>query len=292
MKDDSVIELTNVTKTFGTTKAVNAISLRLLPGEVYGFLGPNGAGKTTTIRMIMDFIRPTQGEISLFGKNNKNGMSYALSNTGFLSADNALYANWTAIQHIECAENLKGGSSDAHKLAKQFGLKLNAQYRHLSSGNKQKLALILALMHRPKLLVLDEPTRGLDPLLQQELYDILHDFKKSGGSIFMSSHNLSEVQKVCDRIGIIRGGKMVASETIDSLRKRSTHEVTVQFAKPFNISEFGAKNIEIKHSTDTHLVAHIQGDLNPFLSKISRHQVSDIEINHVSLEEMFMRFYQ
>ena len=292
MKNTPILTLDNVTKTFGSMNAVDNVSLKLGQGEIYGFLGPNGAGKTTTIRMIMDFIRPTKGTVKLFGHDNNAQISESLQSVGFLSADSALYLNWTAQQHIDFVEKIRGPSPNAQKLASQFELKLHAKYKQLSSGNKQKLALVLALMHEPKLLVLDEPTRGLDPLLQQELYDILLDFKKGGGSVFMSSHNLSEVQKVCDSVGIIRNGKMVASETMNTIRKLNTHEVSVQFAKNVAINEFEAKNVEIKHASKNHIVAHIHGDLNEFITKVAKHQVTDIEITHVSLEEMFMRFYQ
>lgn len=292
MKNASVLSLQNVTKSFGSLNAVDDVSLKINKGEIYGFLGPNGAGKTTAIRMILDFIRPTNGSVSLFGNDNSKGVTDSLKNVGYLSADSTLYPNWTAKQHIDFVEKIRGGASNAHELASQFELKLHSQYRHLSSGNKQKLALVLALMHDPKLLVLDEPTRGLDPLLQQELYDILLDFKKRGGSVFMSSHNLSEVQKVCDSVGIIRNGKLVASETMETLRRLNTHEINVQFASRVNVDEFKAKNVEIKHSTKNNVVAHVHGDLNDFLSKVSKHRVTDIEITHVSLEEMFMRYYQ
>lgn len=292
MKNSAVLDLKNVTKSFGHMNAVDNVSLKLNSGEIYGFLGPNGAGKTTAIRMIMDFIRPTSGKVTLFGQDNSQGASTSLDGVGYLSADSTLYPNWTALQHIEFVEKIRGASPEARKIAAQFGLKLHAQYRHLSSGNKQKLALVLALMNKPKLLVLDEPTRGLDPLLQQELYDILLDFKRAGGSVFMSSHNLSEVQKVCDSVGIIRGGKMVASETMESLRKLNTHEISVQFTSTVNPDLFKAKNVEIKQLSKNKILALVSGDLNEFLAKIAKHKVADIEITHVSLEEMFMRYYQ
>jgi ABC-2 type transport system ATP-binding protein len=292
MHSSSVLSLNKVTKTFGSLNAVDDVSLKINKGEIYGFLGPNGAGKTTTIRMILDFIRPTTGTVTLFGNNNENGFIELLRGVGYLSADSTLYPNWTAKQHIDFVEKIRGQSPNALKLARKFDLKIHTRYKHLSSGNKQKLALVLALMHEPKLLVLDEPTRGLDPLLQQELYDILTDFKKRGGSVFMSSHNLGEVQKVCDSVGIIREGKLVASETMDTLRKLNTHEISVQFTAVINPDEFKSSNVELKHSTNKRIIALVRGDLNVFLSKVTKHKVADIEITHVSLEEMFMRYYQ
>lgn len=292
MSNIPVLTLQNVTKTFGKLNAVDNVSLRIKKGEIYGFLGPNGAGKTTTIRMILDFIRPTTGTVKLFGHDNTQGIIDSLNFIGFLSADSTLYPNWTAMQHIQFVEKIRGKSTNALKLANQFELKLDSQYRHLSSGNKQKLALVLALMNKPKLLVLDEPTRGLDPLLQQELYTILLDYKQQGGSVFMSSHNLNEVQKVCDSVGIIREGQLVASETMDTLRKLNTHEIKVQFKGRVEKTEFKLNNVEIITFSDNNLVAHVRGDMNIFLSKVVKYNVTDIEITHVSLEEMFMRYYQ
>ena len=287
----NVIELENVSKTFGAKKAVNDVSLSLTDGEIYGFLGPNGAGKTTTIRMIMDFIRPSSGSVKLFDKDIGPNSVKNLHKIGFLSADSVLYSNWNAQQHISYVENIRGKKSSAATLSQKFGLDVHTKYHRLSSGNKQKLALILALMHSPKLLILDEPTRGLDPLLQQEIYEILIDFKKSGGSVFMSSHNLSEVQKVCDHVGIIRDGRMVASETMNTLREMHLHQITVQFEKPVDVEKFRLPNVEIKKATKHEITANVQGDLNPFMSNVMQYKISDIEIGHVSLEDMFMRYY-
>ena len=288
----SVLSLHNVTKTFGKKTAVKKVSVTLEPGEIYGFLGPNGAGKTTTIRMILDFIRPTSGSVALFGKDNVHGIKSQLKEIGYLSADNTFYANWTARRHFSFVENVRGMKTDASDLAKRFELDIDTKYRHLSSGNKQKLSLILALMHKPKLLILDEPTRGLDPLLQENIYDMLQDFRRSGGTVFMSSHNLGEVQKVCDRVGIIREGKLVASETMQSLRKMHVHEIRVLFDKPVDFKRFQASNVEIKKSEDLELIVHVRGDFNTFLKEVTKHTLTDLDVTHVSLEDMFMRFYK
>lgn len=287
----TLLRLKSVSKKFGPKLAVDNLSLDIKPGEIYGYLGPNGAGKTTTIRLIMDFIRPNKGSISLFGKKLEHGKKHDFDRVGYLSADSCLYANWTAQQHLNFT-NQMFDSSDALDLANQFQLDLNTKVSRLSSGNKQKLALILALMHKPKLLVLDEPTRGLDPILQHQIYDILVKFKSSGGAVFMSSHNLAEVQHICDRVGIIRNGRLVASETIQSLRKMHIHEINVVFDKPYDPAVFSLENVEIKKATKLELIAHITGDLNPILGKISQLKVRDIEIAHASLEDMFMRYYQ
>lgn len=286
------ITLQNLTKKFGNKTAVDDVSLAIKPGEVYGFLGPNGAGKTTTIRLIMDFIRPTSGRVKVFGQDNKRGISTRMNKIGYLSADSTLYAHWTANQHFDFVSKIRGGRIRAHELAKQFELDPDTKFHRLSSGNKQKLALILALMHRPKLLVLDEPTRGLDPLLQQEIYTILRDFKKGGGAVFMSSHNLAEVEHACDRVGIIREGKLVASETMQGIRKMHVHEVRILFFDGYVRKYFEGPNVEIKKAGRQELIVHVRSDLNDFLRQVTRFKVRDIEITHASLEDIFMRFYQ
>lgn len=289
---NNVLQLENLTKVFGSKQVVDDVSVALGPGVIYGFMGPNGAGKTTTIRMIMDFIRPTSGQVRLFGDNDEHQRAAAMQKIGYLSADGNLYPNWTAAQHIAYTERVRGRASDAARLVKMFALDTQVPFRRLSSGNKQKLALVLAMMHQPALLVLDEPTRGLDPLLQQEIYGLLADFKKVGGTVFMSSHNLAEVQKVCDRVGIIRNGKLVASETMSSLRKLHVHQITIQFDKPLEVAQFEARNVEVVKASKRTLIANVRGDLNDFLRQVAQHRVLDIEITHISLEEMFMRYYR
>ena len=289
----NVLNIQNVTKQFGSKKAVNNISIELKSGEIYGFLGPNGAGKTTTIRMVMDFIRPDAGTIELFGASGPKSLALARREVGFLSADSALYSDWNARRHIKYLESARGAKTEALKLAKRFNLDLGTPYKHLSSGNQQKLALILAIMHQPKLLILDEPTRGLDPLWQEEIYDILRDFRTAGGAVFMSSHNLSEVQKICDHVGIIKDGKMVASQTMDSLRKIHTHQVSAEFQDEINIAEFkDIKHVEIIKSSSKSVMANVTGDLNEFMNAINKHKLHDLEVTHASVEETFLRHYR
>ena len=240
-----VVELKKVTKAFGKKVAVDNVSIAIDKGEIFGFLGPNGAGKTTTIRCLMDFIRPTSGVVKLFGKELGDSDKTYKNRIGFLSADSVLYDNWTGQAHIDYVTRVRGIQQNAHELAQQFGLDLKAKVRHLSSGNKQKLGVILAIMHKPELLVLDEPTRGLDPILQQEIYAILKNFRKKGGAVMMSSHNLSEVEQVCDRIGIIKNGKMVASETINGVRQMKIHIVKATFGGTYDEKDFKLPNAEI-----------------------------------------------
>ncbi len=287
-----VVELKKVTKSFGKKVAVNDVSISIDKGEIFGFLGPNGAGKTTTIRCLMDFIRPTSGTVKLFGKELSDADKTYKNRIGFLSADSILYGNWTGQAHVNYVSRVRGVEQNAHELAKQFGLDLKVKVGHLSSGNKQKLGVILAIMHKPELLVLDEPTRGLDPILQQEIYAILKDFRKKGGAVIMSSHNLNEVEQVCDRIGIIKNGKMVASETIQGVRQMKIHIVKASFGGTYDEKDFKLPNAEIIKAEKREIELHVKGNLNALLQRLSRYSVSDLEITHASLEDVFMRYYE
>jgi len=289
----AVLQLNKVTKTFGKKKAVDSLSLSVKAGEIYGFLGPNGAGKTTTIRMVMDFIRPDSGEVSLFGKQGADDLAVARKKVGFLSADASLYPEWSANRHISYIESLRGMESRGIELAKRFDLDTKSKYKNLSSGNQQKLGIILATMHSPELLILDEPTRGLDPIWQEEIYDILKEFRQNGGAVFMSSHNLSEVQKICDHVGIIKDGKLVSSETMDSIRKIHTHQIMAEFQKPVDMTSLKkVKNIKIIKSDGKTIIAEVTGDINDFMKQITKYQLHDLEVTHLSVEETFLRHYR
>jgi len=289
-----IIQTKKLTKKFGHKFAVKNLSIAIEPGEVYGFLGPNGAGKTTTIRMIMDFIRPTSGEVKLFGKPISEIGHAVFENIGYLSSDSTLYSNWTASQHLKYMEKIRGNSEKTDDLIKQFGLELNVKVHRLSSGNKQKLKLIMALMHSPKLLVMDEPTRGLDPILQNDIHYILKKLSKEGSAVFMSSHDMNEVEQVCDRVGIIKEGEIVTSQALSDLRELNIHVVKVVFGGKFDLERYSTiPNVEIKKTTKHELIINVKGDLNPFLYQLGKSgSVKDIDIYHSSLEDVFMRYYK
>jgi len=286
------IVITDVSKRFGSNQALNKVSLTVPKGEIYGFLGPNGAGKTTTIRCLMDFIRPDSGSIKVFGADAFTDAVKVKSYLGYLPADIQQYGKWTAAEHIAFYESVRGPAPDATKMIKELDLNLDIEARHLSSGNKQKLALVLAMMHHPKLLVLDEPTRGLDPLLQETIYTLLRSYRDKGGTVFISSHNLAEVEKICDHVGIIRAGQVVASESIGAIRRMNIHMITIRFEKPFKPKDFEADNITLVHKSELQLICKVKGDLNPILNKLAGYSVKDVEITHASLEDAFMEYYE
>ncbi len=285
------IKITNLSKRFGRHEVLREVNLKVHPGEIFGFLGPNGAGKTTTISCLMDFIRPTSGTVTILGLDAHKASTQLKHQIGYLPSDPQLYDNLTGRQHIQLYEAASRPSGAAAKLADRLGLDLTTKAKVLSTGNKQKLSLILAFSAEPKLLILDEPTKGLDPLLQNQLYGLLGEFREGGGTVFVSSHNLAEVQKICDRVGVIRDGRLVASETMDHMRDLAIHEVTAEFATPYREADFRLPGIELVAKTDRTLVLRVHGDLNQLLARLARHPVKDLQINHASLEEVFMRYY-
>ena len=287
----SVIQVSNLKKYFGRVRAVDDISFEVQKGEVFGFLGPNGAGKTTTIKCLMDFLRPSAGEIKILGLDAKKNSTAIKDKVGFLSGDVRLYDSWTGKDHILFLEKIRGRKSIARDLVEKLSLDPKIKFKALSSGNKQKLGLVLALMFEPELMIMDEPTLGLDPLLQNTIYEILEDLQKKGSTIFMSSHNLAEVDRICDRVGIIKDGKLVATESITSLKEKRMHIVKVYFNTPFNREDFNIEGVEIQQELPDGLIIGVRGDINPLINKLAQYNLKELEISHASLEEIFLEFY-
>ncbi len=287
----SIIDISHVTKTFGKKTALDDVSLTIDSGEIFGFLGPNGAGKSTTIRCVMGFIFPNTGTITV--KNLPVDRSHAQyrQHIGYVSSDLQLNQNWTGEDHISFIREARNIHTSVDAEIERLSFDPTEKAKHLSTGNKQKLSFLLALMTRPDILILDEPTKGLDPLLQETMYEMLIEFKESGGCVFFSSHNLSEVERLCDRIGIIRSGKIVANETMDSLRHKNVHIATVISKEGQALPDFSSFGQSMSHSEKSVRI-RIDGDINPFLREVSQRDVADISIEHANLEDVFMHFYE
>lgn len=286
------ISVKNLRKHFGTTKAVDGISFSVQKGEIVGFLGPNGAGKTTTIRCLLDFIRPDVGNIRILNKKIKENSEKVMKSVGFLSSEINLYERWTGKEHISLVKNIRKVKTYENKLIEILDFDVTKRIKNLSTGNKQKLSLILALMHKPKVLILDEPTTGLDPLLQDVIYDTLQAETKRGVSIFMSSHNLSEVERVCDRVLIIKQGKIVERERISNLKSKRLYTVNVYFEGKYNAKEFMKNGISVTKNYGDGLQLSVKGDIRPLLKLIQKKELRDIEIKHSTLEDVFLEFYK
>ena len=285
-----VIETSSISKSFGKKQALNNVSLTVNGGEIFGFLGPNGAGKTTTIRTLMDFIRPDSGTVRIFGKDVRDN-SALRQDIGYLSADNQLLDRWNAEEHIAFYNSVKGNGANAGELIKRLDLDPKAKAGHMSTGNRQKLGFVLALIGAPKLLILDEPTRGLDPLLQNEIYAILKEFADGGGTVFFSSHNLSEVEHLCTSVAIIRAGQVVADKTMADIRAMKTHIINVSF-KQASIELPQLKDVEVSKTSARAFELKAKGDLTPLMKEIAKHELADLEVSHAPLEDIFLEYYK
>jgi ABC-2 type transport system ATP-binding protein len=292
--DAPIVQLHALSKRYGRHEALIGISLRLRRGEVFGYLGPNGAGKTTTLRILMGFLRPSAGAASVFGLDSWRSASIIHREVGYVAGEFALYPRLTGAEMLEYLGHLRGGVDLEYVrlLAKRLDADLSRPLRTLSKGNRQKVAIVQALMCHPRLLVLDEPTTGLDPLVQQQVHEMLREHVGAGGTVLLSSHVLSEVQLVADRVGIIRAGKLIAVEQLDDLRRKSLHHVHVTFNQPVAASEFvmnGVHDIAVTGNTLT--CSSTQDAIDPLLRVIVRRPVVDLACEEASLDETFLAYY-
>lgn len=288
------LRLDGLTKYYGHSPAVVDVSLELRPGEVCGYLGPNGAGKTTTLRVLMGFLRATAGAAEVFGLDAWREAPRIHQRVGYVAGEVALYEQMTGGELLAYLARLRGGvdRTVVAGLADRLAADLTRPIRALSKGNRQKIAILQALMHRPQLLILDEPTSGLDPLVQQQVHQLLREHAASGGSVLLSSHALSEVQLVADRVAIIRAGRLVAVERLDELRRNSLHRVRVEFADQVEPAEFGLEGVHDLRVSGTVLTcAAAQAALDPLLRRVTRHRVIDLACEEPSLDEAFLAYY-
>jgi ABC-2 type transport system ATP-binding protein len=289
---EAVIKVTGLKKYFGKVKAVDDIALEINKGEIYGFLGPNGAGKTTTIRCLMDFLRPDSGTINILGMDSIQNASKIKANISYLPSEMYLHDDWSGQDHVDFIQAVRGKSFDYKSLAQKFDFNLKPKTKNLSTGNKQKLGIILALMTEPEILILDEPTRGLDPLLQNVFYRLLEDYKRSGRTVFMSSHILPEIERICDRVAIIRDGKIAGVEVVEQFKKSTIHLVTIQFDDPGDKHKFMLPSAEKIDEMEDGLLLKVKGDLDPLIKELSKYQIKDLGLDHSSLEDLFLSFYE
>lgn len=286
----TAININDVSKSFGAKRALDKVSLSIPEGTIFGFLGPNGAGKTTTIRLLMDYTRASSGQITILGRDAHADSAELKRSVGYLSSDMQLYSSWTVQAHIDFIGSVKGHGR-ATELAREFELDLKAKVANLSSGNKQKLAIILAFMGNPKLLILDEPTRGLDPLLQSKLYALLREFVGTGGTVFFSSHDLAEVQQLCDSVAVIRAGKIVAAEAMKDMLQLRVHVIRAVATKPISPTDFKLKDVELVAIDGPSITLKARGGIDPIMKTLAKYSLVDLEVTHASLEDVFMEYY-
>lgn len=290
------LQLDNVTKAFGHEgfRAVDTLSLKVNMGEVYGFLGANGAGKSTTIRMVMNFIHPTTGSIGVLGKDSQTQSVEIQRHVGYLAGDVALWPKVTGNDIFSYLSDLQGGIDTEYlaELITRFEAEPDKRVSELSKGNRQKIGIIQALMHKPDVLVLDEPTSGLDPLMQGVFYDIIKEASKRGAAVFVSSHNLSEAERMCDRIGIIRRGKLVHEQAMKSGARLGGTTIVVTYKSDEAVKTLAKSNaltiVSIKGKTVT---VQPKGTIEQALQAISKHPIARLETNETHLEDDFLEFY-
>jgi ABC-2 type transport system ATP-binding protein len=289
------IRTQGLTKYYGRNRGVAELDLAVPPGAVFGFLGPNGAGKTTTIRLLLDLIRPTGGRAEVLGLDTRSHSLEIRGRVGYLSGELALYENLTGRELLDYVANLRGLRE--RRLAGQLCQRLDLDPTHhvhdLSRGNKQKLGLVLALMHRPELLLLDEPTSGLDPLVQQEFHQIVREATDEGRTVFLSSHILSEVERMADRVGIIREGRLVDLLRVSELKTHALRRFELEFARPVPAAVFAQLPGVVEVAVSGGVVrCAVEGSVDPLIKAAAGYELVNLVSHEPDLEEIFLAYYR
>jgi beta-exotoxin I transport system ATP-binding protein len=288
------ISTAGLSKRYGATTALDDLNLAVPTGGVFGYLGPNGAGKTTTIRLLLDLIRPTGGAITVLGLDPRRDSCALRRRVGYLPGELVLYEQLTGTELLSHFGHLRGGVNWATvtRLADRLDIDLSRPIRALSKGNKQKLGLVQALMSEPELLILDEPTSGLDPLVQQTVHDLLFEARSDGRTVFLSSHVLSEVERIADRVGVLRRGRLAAVEDVEALRHKALRRVTARFARQVPPDAFtrvpGVTDVVLR---DRDLQLDLAGPIDGLVKALARFEVVDLQVGEPDLEQIFLTFY-
>jgi len=294
--NDSVALLVQgLTKHYNAQHGITNINLEIMRGEVFGFLGPNGAGKSTTINSILDILRPDEGVIKILGFDHHKEAKEAHRRLGYASGDMETDPTLTGKQYLRYAAHLYGGveSQQIELLATRLQADLSTKIKRLSRGNRLKIGLIAALMHEPEILILDEPTSGLDPLMQAEFNTIIREHKQAGKTVFVSSHVLSEVRTICDRVGFIRHGELVQVSSLEELLRRASRKVTIHFEDEVPTKKLAAlTGIHDMKQDDGTVSFTFSGDINTLIDLLAAHRVKNLDISETDLEELFMNFYR
>jgi beta-exotoxin I transport system ATP-binding protein len=289
------IAITGLSKDYGSGHGLFALDLEIEQGEVFGFLGPNGAGKSTTMRLLLDLIKPTSGSASVLGFDTRANSLEIRRRVGFLPGDFALYPRLTGAKVLDYLADLRGGVNRRVRdaLAERFDADLDRPIRELSTGNRQKLGLIQAFMHDPELLILDEPIAGLDPLVQQSFHRLLAETSSRGRTVFLSSHTLSEVERVTHRVAILREGRLVVVDSLENLRKVAVQRLEIEFSAPVPVDTFRALPGVRETTVDgRRLSVAFEGSADAIVKAAAAHEVQSIRTRDDDLEEIFLRYYR
>jgi ABC-2 type transport system ATP-binding protein len=290
----NVIEIDGLTKTYGSSRGIDNISFNVEEGEIFGFIGPNGAGKSTTIRTLLSLIHPTGGSAKIFGKDCIEFAPDIARDVGYLPSEVFYYDNMKVMDLLKYSASFykKDCSGRIRELAEKLDLDLTKKIDDLSLGNKKKVGIIQGLVHEPKLIILDEPTSGLDPLMQQTFFDLLKEENRKGATILFSSHILSEVQRMCDRVAIIKEGEIVQVEKISTLKENNHKKFKLEVKSDISSGYFdlaGVNNLEVHGH---HISFLFRGDINEVMQKIAEIDISNLWIEEPDLEEIFMHYYE
>lgn len=285
----NVIETKGLTKYYGKSRGIIDLNLSVTEGEFFGFIGPNGAGKSTTICTLLGLIKKSSGSAEIFGRNVETNKKEILAEVGYLPSEAVFYSEMRVKDVIKLSADLrkKDCKKEAKVLCERLGLDAEKKVEELSFGNRKKVAIVCALQHKPRLCVLDEPTGGLDPLMQREFFTILKERNAEGATIFLSSHILSEIQRNCTRAAIVREGKLIACDSVEALSKTSTKRIHIEG----NADITALKNVRDIQKTDNGTSFLYSGDINEFLQYISKYRIDDLSISEPDLEEIFMHYY-
>ena len=292
----AVIETSGLTKCYGETPGIIDLDLEVREGEVFGFIGPNGAGKSTTIRTLMNFLFPTRGSGTIFGLDIIGGSLEIRARTGYLPGDLSMYETMTAREFLTYFANLRNVDTKVRmqELADRFELDLDRRIKDYSTGNRQKVGIVNAFMSDPELYILDEPTAGLDPLMQQEFQKMIGEVRDAGCTVFLSSHILPEVERIADRVGIVKQGRLIEVDTVEAFKAMAHRSVTIQFAMPVPSSLFSGlesvTTVEARNDGSV-LSLTVRGSMDAVVKEAAKHDVLSMSTRSGELEEVFLSYY-
>ncbi|WP_270182096.1 ABC transporter ATP-binding protein [Alkalihalobacillus sp. CinArs1] len=287
------VELKNLSKFYKKSRGIENVSLTIHEGEIFGFIGPNGAGKSTTIRTLLNLLQPTGGTATIFGKDIVSDSKEIKKIVGYLPSEVHYYDDMKAIDLLQYSAKFHHykNTNRIYELAEKLQLDLNRKMEDLSFGNRKKVGIIQAILHEPKLLILDEPTGGLDPLMQNTFFELISKEREKGATIFFSSHILSEVQKMCDRVAIIKDGKLVTVEKVETLIKNSLKKISLTIENGEDV-QFPFEGVKDKQTHDKNTTFLYRGDMNVLLNHLATLDIIDVLIQEPSLDEVFMHYYE
>jgi ABC-2 type transport system ATP-binding protein len=293
---EPIIDITDLSKSYGKTRGIEKLNLEIGNGEVFGFIGPNGAGKSTTIRILMNLIFPTRGSARIMGMDVVRQTKEIMRKVGYLPSDANAYSYMEAgefLNYMARFHDIPDAAGRIRELSKLLELDLKRKISDLSSGNKRKVSIIQSLVHRPEVLIMDEPTTGLDPLMQTLFFDLMRSENRRGTTIFFSSHILGEVQMFCRRVAIIKEGSIVQVEDIDTLRKKQLKKVFIEFGEPVNEINISIRGVVNPLTGPGNSISFMfSGDINELTGFLSGKMINNLMIEEPSLDEIFMHYYQ